>query len=144
MARLQDFSTVTPTANDNLLIVQSQGQGLASINSVINKPRQNITSSVTFNETITGTSTQIFVKDNVLYIFYQGESKAHSANDLLFTLPSAYRPSMIKYVTFLASNGVNFITGDVYINTDGTCKVNQISNTSGAGRIYFTFAYPLS
>ena len=30
MARLQDFPTVTPTASDNILIVQSQGQGLAS------------------------------------------------------------------------------------------------------------------
>ena len=29
MARLQDFSTVTPTDSDKLLIVQSAGQGLA-------------------------------------------------------------------------------------------------------------------
>ena len=29
MARLQDFQSVTPTANDKFLIVQSQGQGLA-------------------------------------------------------------------------------------------------------------------
>lgn len=35
MARLQDFQTVTPTASDNLLIIQSQGQGLANIGTVI-------------------------------------------------------------------------------------------------------------
>lgn len=31
MARLQDFQTVTPTASDKLLVVQSQGQGLTTI-----------------------------------------------------------------------------------------------------------------
>ena len=35
MSRLQDFQTVTPSAaNDNMLIVQSAGQGLAKINIV--------------------------------------------------------------------------------------------------------------
>lgn len=34
MARLQDFQAVTPTDSDNLLIVQSQGQGLASVGSM--------------------------------------------------------------------------------------------------------------
>lgn len=35
MARLQDFPSVTPTSSDNLLVVQSQGQGLASIGSTL-------------------------------------------------------------------------------------------------------------
>ena len=35
MARLQDFQTVTPSASDNILIVQSQGQGLATVGSTI-------------------------------------------------------------------------------------------------------------
>lgn len=35
MARLQDFPSVTPTASDNLLIVQSQGQGLATFGTVM-------------------------------------------------------------------------------------------------------------
>lgn len=34
MARLQDFQSVTPAGSDNLLIVQSQGQGLATLNAV--------------------------------------------------------------------------------------------------------------
>lgn len=33
MARLQDYPTVTPTSSDNILIVQSTGQGLASVGS---------------------------------------------------------------------------------------------------------------
>lgn len=35
MARLQDFNTVTPTNSDNILIVQSTGQGLASVGSTL-------------------------------------------------------------------------------------------------------------
>lgn len=35
MARLQDFHTVTPTDSDNLLIVQTTGQGLAPVGSTI-------------------------------------------------------------------------------------------------------------
>lgn len=34
MARLQDYQTVTPATSDNLLIVQSQGQGLSTLNAV--------------------------------------------------------------------------------------------------------------
>ena len=34
MARLQDFQAVTPAGSDNLLIVQSQGQGLSTLNAV--------------------------------------------------------------------------------------------------------------
>ena len=35
MARLQDFPSVTPTSSDNLLVVQSDGQGLASVGSTL-------------------------------------------------------------------------------------------------------------
>lgn len=35
MARLQDFQTVTPSGSDKLLIVQSQGQGLATLDNVV-------------------------------------------------------------------------------------------------------------
>jgi len=105
--------------------------------------RTDITSSVTFNETVTGTLTQFYVKADVLYIFYQGESKSHSASDLLFTLPSGKRPSSLTYTTFVSSNGINFIFGTISINTNGECKVNQISDSSGAGRVYFTCAIPL-
>lgn len=35
MGRLQDFPTVTPTSSDNLLVVQSTGQGLATFGSTI-------------------------------------------------------------------------------------------------------------
>ena len=35
MARLQDYQTVTPSGSDKLLIVQSQGQGLATLDNVV-------------------------------------------------------------------------------------------------------------
>lgn len=35
MARLQDYQTVTPSGSDKLLIVQSQGQGLSTLDNVV-------------------------------------------------------------------------------------------------------------
>lgn len=42
MARLQDFNTVTPTNSDNILIVQSDGQGLASVGSTLGAKMDNV------------------------------------------------------------------------------------------------------
>ena len=49
MARLQDFSTVTPTASDNLLVVQSQGQGLVSWGSKLDSANPTGTGSLSIN-----------------------------------------------------------------------------------------------
>lgn len=45
MARLQDFQSVTPAGSDNLLIVQSQGQGLSTLNAVGQKIANDTTMS---------------------------------------------------------------------------------------------------
>lgn len=62
MSRLQDFPSVTPTASDNILIVQSDGQGLASVDSTfgakMDKANPTGTGSLSINRksgTITGT-----------------------------------------------------------------------------------------
>lgn len=47
MGRLQDFNTVTPTAADNLLIVQSTGQGLASVGSTLGAKMDKINPTAT-------------------------------------------------------------------------------------------------
>ena len=47
MARLQDFNAVTPADNDKLLIVQSQGQGLATLGNVLSGYcKQTVTSPI--------------------------------------------------------------------------------------------------
>ena len=108
-----------------------------------NMPKQEVTSQITFTEDVSGTNTRFYTKAGVLYIFFQGKSVAHSSGDDLFTLPSGLRPTHLVYVPFVCSDGANFMTGDVSINVNGACKVAQISNTSNAGRIYFSVAIPL-
>lgn len=49
MARLQDFQSVTPTSSDNLLVVQSQGQGLVSWGSKLDSTNPTGTGSLSLN-----------------------------------------------------------------------------------------------
>ena len=49
MARLQDFQTVTPTASDKLLVVQSQGQGLVSYGSKLDTANPTGTGALSIN-----------------------------------------------------------------------------------------------
>ena len=103
--------------------------------------KNDITSDVTFTETISGTNTHIYYKAGVLYIFYQGESKTHAAADVLFTLPSGYRPPNQLYVPFIINNSGY---GNIVMNTNGTVQVNNLYGGSTAGRVYFSAAIPLS
>ena len=102
--------------------------------------KTDIKSLVTFNENISGTNTNILVKCGVLYIYYQGEAKSHSVNDLLFTLPSGYRPGSLRYCTYNINDSA---FGEVGIDTDGKCYINHISTSGANGRVYFAVAIPL-
>ena len=71
MARLQDFQNVTPTDSDKLLVVQSQGQGLATFGSTIgakmDKANPTGTGSLSLNRkanTTTGTESTTLGRNN--------------------------------------------------------------------------------
>lgn len=49
MARLQDFQTVTPTDSDKMLVIQSQGQGLAPWNTKLNSANPTGTGTFSLN-----------------------------------------------------------------------------------------------
>lgn len=101
--------------------------------------KTDIKSLVTFSENVTGTNTKFFVLANVLYIFYQGETKAHVNDDALFTLPSQYRPSGNYYFPAM----VNQNTFGIVELANGVCKLWTL-NQSATGRVYFTAAIPLN
>lgn len=69
MSRLQDFNTVTPTNSDNILIVQSDGQGLASVGSTLgakmDKANPTGTGSLSIGRTGTTGSQSVAVGYNV-------------------------------------------------------------------------------
>ena len=130
---ITDAPNLNPTASD------IEYSGAVTVYQAIHDITD-IKSLVTFNENISGTNTNIVVKCGVLYIYYQGEAKAHNANDLLFTLPSGYRPSSLRYCTYNINDSA---FGEVGIDTDGKCYINHISTSGANGRVYFAVAIPL-
>ena len=131
------------TATDTLLSNKANVSDVYSKTDIDNLfSRIDIKSQVTFIESITGTNTRVYVKAGVVYIFYQGENKSHNANDQLFTMPTAYKPSNMTYVLF---NVNDTAYGQVGIDsTNGNCFINRISTAGASGRIYFTISYPLA
>ena len=101
---------------------------------------ENFISKVTFNESAVQSHCLFKKVGKIIIISYQGESKAHSASELIFTLPSGYRPSDSIYVPFVSSNNAY---GHLQITSGGLVTVNQISNTTSTGRLYFNFSYTI-
>lgn len=101
---------------------------------------EDITSKVTFSENVSGTSTVLYVKNNQLYVYYQGESKNHSAGDTLFTLPNTITVIRLTFHPFVI-NGLAF--GNVSLNVNGVCSIAQISEAV-SGRVYASFSVPLA
>lgn len=129
--------------SDTTITNPSSGQTLSYDGSKwVNKntATEDITSQVTWNENITGTNTKVCVKNNVVYLNYQGESTTHSGGDILFTLPSGYRPLNLLYTPFVV-NGLTF--GNLEIAKNGQSKINQINDSTATGRIYSTVSFPI-
>ena len=133
LSGLSDTTITTPTSGQVLAYDGSKWKNKST-------SRTDITANTTFNETITGTNTKIFVKENVLYIFYQGESKSHSSDETLFTLPNSYKPSGNFYCTAMINAGGY---GIIEI-ASGVAKLWLLNTASVSGRIYFTIAIPLA
>lgn len=101
----------------------------------------NFYSKVTFASGETPAHAMFVKSGKVVTISFQGASKAHAADALLFTLPEAYRPtgSDYLYIPFV-KNTTSF--GIIQINcSNGQVVVNQIGNTTTVGRIIFTASY---
>lgn len=101
---------------------------------------ENVMNLVTFTEDISGTNTRFYEKGEVLYIFYQGESKTHTTQETLFTLPSGYRPLNQLYTPFVMNN---FGYGTVEISTLGVAKITNIIGGENTGRVYFNVSFPV-
>ena len=98
---------------------------------------EDFASKVTFNENYGSIS---FKKTgNLVSISYQGESKAHAVNDLIFTLPEGYRPKTTIYIPII----INTIAyGIVDITTSGTCNIRQLTQATSGGRVFFNVTFP--
>lgn len=134
-------SDTQPTATENKLWVDTDaGTGssyqvptVAEMDNELNG--EEFSSKITFTVSFAHT---FFIKIGRMCFFsYQSDNKAFNANDLLFTLPSGYRP-ITQLFTVATVNAAAY--GDVVLNTDGTVKINHISS-SVTGRVYTNGSY---
>lgn len=98
-----------------------------------------ITSQVTFAEA-QANNTHIYAlpQMRLVMVYYQGEGKVHATGDVLFTVPSEYKPKNRVYIPYIKNANAY---GTLSMFTNGTCAVNNVSG-GASGRIYAAFAYP--
>lgn len=97
----------------------------------------NITGQVTFTDTPTN-QTRFFKVGKTIIILFQGSSKTHSLQELLFTLPSDVRPTAETHLTFVVGSGAY---GVVRIDNSGEARVVAISDTTYQQRLYISASY---
>lgn len=131
LSGLSDTTITSPSSGQVLLYNGSKWTNSS-------KDMQNKTSTVTFNETYA--NCRVWLKDGWVSITYQGENKTHSASDVLFVLPENLRPSATEFVPFTVNTGA---LGVLFIYANGNATVNQVSDSTVSGRIYFTVTYPV-
>ena len=103
---------------------------------------KDITSEITFNETIT-TNTVVIKKDKMIYINYQGEAKTHSANTVLLVVPDEYKPVQDQVFAPFVANAATY--GVIALNkSTGNLLISFIGSNSASGRIYFNMWYEIS
>ena len=99
-----------------------------------------ITSQVTFAEA-QANNTHIYVlpQMRLVLVYYQGEGKVHAIGDVLFTVPSEYKPKKQIYAPYIKNaNAYGTLTMS---SSTGNCIVNNTS-VDASGRIYAAFVYP--
>lgn len=133
------ISQQTLTSAQQEQVLENIGAASASDVTELNN-NIDITSSCTFTETVTGTNTKVYCKGTTVFVFYQGESKTHAANDTLFTLPSSYCPKNLFYAPFVINNTGY---GNLGVSTTGVVSINQVANGGTAGRVYAAFSFPV-
>ena len=143
MARLQDFSTVTPSLDDNLLIVQSQGQGLAQLKNIaVNNLNGTISSGGTIRSILVDTSIPKGVyfyqtqnaSDNpesstltTTMIYKNNANGNHSriyafcGNNIYYTNTTSSVPSSLSWSK---TNSWNMLLNEALSNADKTYSIN--------------------
>jgi len=97
----------------------------------------NITGQVTFVDTPTN-QTRFFKVGKTVQILFQGSSKTHSLQELLFTLPSDVRPTAETHLTFVVGSGAY---GIVRIDSSGEARIVAISDATYQNRLYISASY---
>ena len=105
-----------------------------------NKGAEDFKNDITYNEG-TASGTGAYKVANMVFITYQGQSQTHSAGDTLFVIPTGYRPIQNFEAAFTVDGKAY---GQVHILANGNVNINNISDNTVTGRIYFSVAYPIA
>lgn len=122
-----DITNLTTTDKTSVVSAINEVKGETQV--------EDITSQITFNETVA--NTKFYKVGKVVYVQYQGASTTHSNNAVLATIPSAYSPSYAVWAPFVKNNNAY---GTLSIS-NSQLAVGIISSTSATGRIYANFSY---
>lgn len=117
--------------NEIKSVVNNNADELIGMNTI-----DDFASKVTFNETPANYSMK--AKNGVAYIEYNGATKAHALDTVLFTIPSGYRPGGDIFTPSI--QGIKYARVWIRAN-DGTVRISSVSSTTDAGRINFTISY---
>lgn len=136
---MNEIKTVANNNADNIgdlttLNTTNKTSLVSAINETINL--EEITSQITFNETVA--NTKVFKLGKMIIVQFQGQGKTHSANDVIASFPSQYRPSYQVLAPFVKNNNAY---GFLSLTTNGNLNVGAVSSTSASGRIYANFTY---
>ena len=151
MARLQDFQTVTPSGSNNLLIVQSQGQGLSTVDAVGQKiaTDTNMSSLNTSSKKIIGAINEVYSASAIRYNLGYGKSLSTTKgrNHWLCLLSSELYLVWFYSTSSLAVRNIgtnsqvigssNTATLGNYTFTRGTNNILTITSTSDATMTIF-------
>ena len=122
-----DITNLTTTDKTSVVNAINELEGEAQF--------EDITSQITFNETVA--NTKFYKVGKVIYVQYQGDSKAHSVSSILATIPAQYSPSYPVWTPFVKNSNAY---GTLTIG-NSQLAVGAISSTSAQGRIYANFSY---
>lgn len=131
IATAEEFDSTkwTETSVDEL--ISQNKEDIANINEVTD-----FSSQVTFNETPASYSMK--AKNGVAYIEYNGATKAHALDTIIFTIPAGYRPAEDIFTPSIQS--IKYAR--VWIRaSDGTVRISSVSSTTDTSRINFTVSY---
>lgn len=164
MARLQDFQTVTPTSSDKLLVVQSQGQGLNTIDAIGAYMANNSTVSSlnTTSKKVSGAINEIrgemFNTPTIIDLTLENNVENYSFSSYYYkkmgrvtinmsikslttspttvaTLPAGFRPRLTT--SFSVSDGTATGSCGVNISAAGKIQIYKSSTQYAIGEISF-------
>ena len=126
-----DVNEIKDVVNNNADELTTTNTTITSMNKI-----DDFASKVTFSETPANYSMK--AKNGVAYIEYNGATKAHTLDTVLFTIPSGYRPGGDIFTPSI--QGIKYAR--VWIRaSDGTVRISSVSSTTDTSRISFTISY---